>query len=96
MLGSARSARFREPDGRAQAAHNLRGIDGLIVIGGNGSLTGAHLLSQEHGATRVVGIPASIDNDVGCTSTPRSTPSFSPATEFPTPRGRTGAHSSSR
>ena len=69
MLGSARSARFREPDGRAQAAHNLRGIDGLIVIGGNGSLTGAHLLSQEHGATRVVGIPASIDNDVGCTST---------------------------
>ena len=69
MLGSARSARFREPEGRAQAARNLNGIDGLIVIGGNGSLTGAHLLSQEHGATRVVGIPASIDNDVGCTST---------------------------
>jgi len=69
MLGSARSARFRDPKGRAQAAHNLRGIDGLIVIGGNGSLTGAHLLSQEHGAIRVVGIPASIDNDVGCTST---------------------------
>src|SRR5690606_8355337 len=35
------------------------------VIGGNGSLTGAHLLATEHGVP-VVGVPASIDNDIGC------------------------------
>ena len=70
LIGSARSARFREPAGRAQAAETLRarGIDGVIVIGGNGSLTGAHVLAQEHGV-RVVGIPGSIDNDIGCTAT---------------------------
>jgi 6-phosphofructokinase 1 len=68
-LGSARSARFREPIGRAEAARHLSGVDGLIVIGGNGSLAGAHALSRECGSTKVIGIPASIDNDIGCTST---------------------------
>jgi 6-phosphofructokinase 1 len=70
ILGSARSARFRGEAGRAQAARRLNGsgIDGLVVIGGNGSLTGAHLLAVEHGV-HVIGIPASIDNDLGCTST---------------------------
>lgn len=70
LIGSARSARFREADGRARAAATLRdqGIEGLIVIGGNGSLTGAHVLAQEHGV-QVVGIPGSIDNDIGCTAT---------------------------
>jgi 6-phosphofructokinase 1 len=70
FLGSARSARFREPEGRAEAVEAMRreGIDGLVVIGGNGSLTGAHLLAQEHGV-RLVGIPGSIDNDIGCTAT---------------------------
>jgi 6-phosphofructokinase 1 len=43
------------------------GVEGLVVIGGNGSLTGAHLLAREHGV-RVMGIPASIDNDIGCTA----------------------------
>ena len=38
-----------------------------MVIGGNGSLTGAHRLAREHGV-RVMGIPASIDNDIGCTA----------------------------
>ena len=68
MLGSARSGRFRETQGRAEAADRLRadGIDGLVVIGGNGSLTGAHLLTTEHGVP-VVGLPGSIDNDIGCT-----------------------------
>lgn len=68
ILGSARSTRFRSAEGRAQAAANLaeRGVDGLIVIGGNGSLTGAQLLAEEHGVP-VVGLPASIDNDIGCT-----------------------------
>ncbi len=69
MLGSSRSPRFREPEGRATAADKLRDaeIEGLIVLGGNGSLTGAHLLTVETGFP-VIGIPASIDNDLGCTS----------------------------
>ena len=70
VLGSARSARFREADGRARAVATLKrhGVEGLVVIGGNGSLTGAHLLAKEHGV-RVMGVPGSIDNDIGCTST---------------------------
>lgn len=67
LIGSARSARFFEAAGRAQAAKHLADVDGLIVIGGNGSLMGAHRLVQEHGV-RVIGVPASIDNDIGCTS----------------------------
>mgnify|MGYP002780784134 FL=1 len=68
VLGSSRSERFRTPEGRQQAAQRLSDVLGLVVIGGNGSLTGAHLLAQES-KVRVVGIPASIDNDIGCTST---------------------------
>lgn len=68
FLGSSRSARFVTPEGRAAAAARLDGFGGLIVIGGNGSLTGAHKLAQETGV-KVMGVPASIDNDVGCTST---------------------------
>ncbi len=70
LIGSARSTRFREKEGRARAAQNLRalGAEGLIVIGGNGSLMGAHTFAQEHDI-RVMGIPGSIDNDIGCTST---------------------------
>jgi 6-phosphofructokinase 1 len=67
-LGSARSADFRTPEGRARAAAHLGDVDGLIVIGGNGSLTGARLLAEEHGIP-VVGVPASIDNDIACTDT---------------------------
>jgi 6-phosphofructokinase 1 len=69
MLGSSRCPRFFETGGRAAAAAQLRraGVEGLLVLGGNGSLTGAHLLSNETGFP-VVGIPASIDNDLGCTS----------------------------
>ncbi|MBL8954701.1 MAG: 6-phosphofructokinase [Myxococcaceae bacterium] len=70
VIGSARSARFREKPGRDKALENLRarGVEGLIVIGGNGSLTGAHLFATETGF-KVVGIPGSIDNDIGCTAT---------------------------
>ena len=69
VLGSPRSTRFREATGRTRAAEAMRaaGVEGLVVIGGNGSLTGAHLLAREHGV-RVMGIPASIDNDIGCTA----------------------------
>lgn len=68
ILGSVRSMRFMKPEGRAQAAKNLEGFLGLVVIGGNGSLTGAHALATEHGV-KVIGLPASIDNDIGCTGT---------------------------
>ena len=69
LLGSSRCARFETTEGRAEAAARMRshGVEGLIVIGGNGSLTGAHLLANEQ-ETPVVGIPASIDNDIGATT----------------------------
>lgn len=67
LLGSARSKRFMTSEGRSTAADRLTGMAGLIVIGGNGSLTGAERLAAETGVP-VIGIPASIDNDIGCTS----------------------------
>lgn len=68
ILRTARSEEFKTSAGRATAARNLRerGIEGLIVIGGDGSFRGATLLSQEHGIN-VIGIPATIDNDIPCT-----------------------------
>jgi 6-phosphofructokinase 1 len=70
VLGSARELRFLTQQGRAPAAARLAKdgvLAGLIVVGGNGSLAGAHALAQECGAP-IVGMPASIDNDVGCSS----------------------------
>ncbi len=66
ILGSSRSAEFPTPAGQDRAKARLRdlGIDVLVVIGGNGSLTGAHLLAQDRPCT-IVGLPASIDNDIG-------------------------------
>lgn len=68
FLKSARSAEFRTKEGREKAAKNLvrAGIDALVVIGGDGTFTGALLLQQEHGFP-VVGIPATIDNDINGT-----------------------------
>ncbi len=65
FLGTARSPEFKDIKVRRVALRNMnqRGIDGLVVIGGNGSLTGA-LALHEMGLS-VVGIPASIDNDIG-------------------------------
>lgn len=64
VLGSARSKEFRGEGGRAKALHNLarRGIDGLVVIGGNGSQTGSFMLSKL--GFPVVGIASTIDNDL--------------------------------
>ncbi|GIK29059.1 MAG: ATP-dependent 6-phosphofructokinase [Phototrophicaceae bacterium] len=64
MLGSARAPEFKTPEGQAQAVARLSqaGIDAVAVIGGNGSQTGAHALSQ-HGIP-VVGIASTIDNDL--------------------------------
>jgi 6-phosphofructokinase 1 len=69
VLGSARCKEFETASGQAAAAGRLAelGLDGLVVIGGNGSLTGAHALAPQT-PCKVVGIPASIDNDVGHTS----------------------------
>ncbi len=69
FLRSARSEKFRTVEGRTQAAARLLAAECsvLIVIGGNGSLTGAQVFGEESGI-RVVGIPASIDNDIACTS----------------------------
>ncbi|MGF1468398.1 MAG: ATP-dependent 6-phosphofructokinase [Sandaracinaceae bacterium] len=67
FLGTARCRAFYEPEGRAEAARRAEAYDGLVVIGGNGSLAGAHALAEEH-AVPVVGVPASIDHDIGCTS----------------------------
>ena len=66
VLGSSREPRFLTAEGRAPAVEQLQQCSGLIVIGGNGSLAGAHALAQESDVP-VIGIPASIDNDVGCT-----------------------------
>lgn len=68
VLGTARCERFYSREGRAQAAATMReySLRGLIVIGGNGTMEGAHVLAEEHGVP-VIGIPASIDNDIGLT-----------------------------
>jgi 6-phosphofructokinase 1 len=72
LLGSARSKAFHEKARRDEArAHLARlGIEGLLVIGGNGSLTGLmHLTDPAENTTglRGIGLPASIDNDLGLT-----------------------------
>lgn len=68
MLRTARSRRFYEQEGRQQAVENLRkdGVEGLVVIGGDGSLTGALKLHEEFGFP-VMGVPGSIDNDISGT-----------------------------
>lgn len=65
ILQTSRSPEFMKPEFRAKAAALLKaqGIDGLIVIGGDGSFNGANALSQEHGIA-VIGIPGTIDNDI--------------------------------
>ena len=66
VLGSARFPEWKEEAVRARALANLReaGIDGLVVIGGNGSQTGAYALSQM--GFPVVGVASTIDNDLAC------------------------------
>lgn len=64
ILQTARCEEFKFERGQRQAVEILKklGIDGLVVIGGNGSLTGA--LALHHKGVKVVGIPATIDNDI--------------------------------
>ena len=65
FLGTARCKRFTTPEGRMQAYENMKkyGIEGLVIIGGDGSLRGASKLSAETGVP-IVGLPGTIDNDV--------------------------------
>jgi 6-phosphofructokinase 1 len=65
ILKTIRSNNFRRKSSRRIAARNLKlaKIDGLVVIGGDGSMRAASILSKESGV-RVVHIPASIDNDI--------------------------------
>lgn len=68
ILRTARSKDFLEADGRARAAEQLAhfGIEGIVVIGGDGSYRGAEALHQEQGI-RCIGLPGTIDNDIGGT-----------------------------
>ena len=67
ILRTARSAEFMKEQGQRRAADNLRkaGIEGLVVIGGDGSFRGASRLSSL--GTMTVGVPGTIDNDIPCT-----------------------------
>lgn len=65
ILKTARAVHFKTERGQKLALNTIKEhqIDGLIVIGGNGSLTGAHILADKY-SIPVIGIPATIDNDV--------------------------------
>ena len=68
ILKTARCEEFKSVEGRQQAYENLKaaGIDALVVIGGDGSLSGANIFAQEHDIP-IVGLPGTIDNDLGGT-----------------------------
>ncbi|MDO4697081.1 MAG: 6-phosphofructokinase [Pasteurellaceae bacterium] len=68
FLGSARFPQFKDPEVRKQCVENLKkyDIDGLVVIGGDGSYMGAKLLTEEYGIA-CIGLPGTIDNDVAGT-----------------------------
>jgi len=64
ILGSARAPEFKTEEGRTRAIRELnrKGIEALVVIGGNGSQTGSHALDQM--GFPVVGVASTIDNDL--------------------------------
>lgn len=68
IIGTSRCPEMRTPEGRQKAHANLvkYGIDGLVVIGGDGSFQGAKLLTTEFGVL-TMGIPGTIDNDLAYT-----------------------------
>ncbi|HAC21411.1 MAG: 6-phosphofructokinase [Tannerellaceae bacterium] len=65
ILKTARCKEFMTPEGRQLAFETLQkeGIDALVVIGGDGTLTGARIFAQEHNFP-IVGLPGTIDNDL--------------------------------
>ncbi len=68
FLKTARCPEFMNKEGRAKAAETLKkyGIEGVVVIGGDGSFRGAKLLAEEQGI-KCMGIPGTIDNDLAYT-----------------------------
>ena len=68
ILHTARCKAFMAAEGRARAAEQLarHGIEGIVVVGGDGSYRGASALHAEHGI-RCIGLPGTIDNDIGGT-----------------------------
>ena len=70
ILKTARCQEFTTPEGRAVAYENMKkeGIDALIIIGGDGSLTGARIFAQEYDVP-CIGLPGTIDNDLYGTDT---------------------------
>jgi 6-phosphofructokinase 1 len=69
ILKTARSKEFMTPEGRELAYNNLKEneVDAIVVIGGDGSFTGAEIFNKEYGIP-VIGIPGTIDNDIFGTS----------------------------
>lgn len=67
ILQSARCPEFNTPEGRQKAKEQLSnlGLNGLVVIGGDGSFRGAQVINEM--GFQTVGIPATIDNDIACT-----------------------------
>jgi 6-phosphofructokinase 1 len=65
ILKTARAKKFKSKKGQKKAIETIKAnqIDALVVIGGNGSLTGASILSSKY-SIPVVGVPATIDNDI--------------------------------
>lgn len=65
ILKTARCMEFKTPEGRKMAYDNLdkEGIDGVVVIGGDGTFTGARIFNEEYNIP-FVGIPGTIDNDI--------------------------------
>lgn len=68
ILKTARSKEFMQPEGRKKAFENLnkRGIDGLVIIGGDGSFRGAQIFSNEFDIP-CIGLPGTIDKDIAGT-----------------------------
>jgi 6-phosphofructokinase 1 len=68
ILRTARCEEFTTVEGRQRAAGNLHkeGIDGIVIIGGDGSFRGAKAFSAEHNIP-CIGVPGTIDNDIPCT-----------------------------
>ncbi|MCM1101766.1 MAG: 6-phosphofructokinase [Clostridium sp.] len=67
VLGTARCMEFKTPEGQKKGAEICRkhGIDGIVVIGGDGSYRGAQALSRQ--GINTIGLPGTIDLDIACT-----------------------------
>ena len=67
ILQTARCLEFKTPEGQAKAKKKLEklGLNGLVILGGDGSFKGAQILNKM--GFQTVGLPATIDNDIGCT-----------------------------